>query len=261
MTDELRPMDHAAVDELGAAFALGALEPDEARAVAEHLATCQEPHTEVRSLLGAEQVLAMSVEPVQPSAALRDRVMASIERVPQEHAAARPPRRPTPAEPRERRGWLDWLSPRVARPLAVAAVVALIAVGALGLNLQSQLAERDRALRAVAEALAAGETAFRVDGSAGRGYVVETPGEGAALVVADLAALPADKIYELWLLDAAGTPVAVGTFRPSAGDEVAVVELERDLAGFATFAVTVEASRVDAPTNLDLVMVAPLEPS
>lgn len=259
MTDELRPMDHAAVDELGAAYALGALEPDEARAVQEHLASCTQPHTEVRSLLGIEQVLAMSVEPVQPSAALRDRVMARIERVPQEHAAVPPPRRPAPAEPRERGGWLDWLSPRVARPLAIAAVVALVAVGAWGLNLQSQLAERDRALRAVADAIAAGETAFRVEGSAGRGYVVDTPGSGAALVVADLASLPADKIYELWLLDAAGTPVAVGTFAPSDTD-VAVVHVERDLAGYATFAVTVEASRVDAPTS-DPVMVAPLEPS
>ena len=139
-------------------------------------------------------------------------------------------------------------------------MVALVAVGAWGVTLQSQLAERDRALRAVADAIAAGETAFRVEGSAGSGYVVDTPGSGAVLVVANLASLPADKLYELWLLDAAGTPVAVGTFRP-ADDEVAVVQLERDLAGFTTFAVTVEASRVDAPTNLDLVMVAPLEPS
>lgn len=254
MTDELRPMDHAAVDELGAAYALDALEPDEARAVREHLATCTQPHAELRALLGAEQVLAMILEPVEPSPALRERVMASIERTAQERAAAVQP--PAAPKPPGRGGWLDWLSPRVARPLAVAAVAALVAVGAWGVTLQSQLAERDRALRAVADAIADGETAFRVDGSAGRGYVVDTPGSGAALVVADLAALPADRIYELWLLDAAGTPVAVGTFAPSDAD-VAVVQLERDLAGFTTFAVTVEASRVDAPTS-DPVMVAPL---
>jgi anti-sigma-K factor RskA len=257
MTDEIRPMDHAAVDELGAAYALGALEADEARAVRNHLATCTEPHAELRSLLGADLVLAMSLDPVEPSASLRERVMASIERTAQDQA---PVERPSaPAEPPRRGGWLDWLSPRVARPLAVAAVAALLAVGAWGVTLQAQLAERDQALRAVADAIAEGETAFRVDGTAGRGYVVDTPGSGAALVVADLAALPADRIYELWLLDAAGTPVAVGTFTPSDG-EVAVVQLERDLAGFSIFAVTVEASRVDAPTT-DPVMVAPLEPS
>jgi len=254
MTDEIRPMDHAAVDELGAAYALDALEPDEARAVREHLATCSEPHAELRALLGADQILAASLEPVEPSPALRERVMASIERTAQDRAAV--VREPVAAESPRRGGWLDWLSPRVARPLAVAAVVALVAVGAWGVTLQSQLAERDRALRAVADAIADGQTAFRVEGTAGRGYVVDTPGSGAALVVADLAALPADRIYELWLLDAAGAPVAVGTFTPSDG-ELAVVELERDLAGFTTFAVTVEASRVDAPTS-DPVMVAPL---
>jgi len=263
MTDDLRPMDHATVDELGASYVLGALEPDEARAVAQHLATCAEPHAELRALLGAEQVLAMSLEPVQPSAALRDRVMASVEAAAQERAAAptRPGRaaEPADAEPAERRGWFDWLSPRVARPLAVAAVVALLAVGAWGVTLQAQLTERDLALRAVAEAIAQGETAFRVQGEGGRGYVVDTPGSGAALVVADLAALPADRIYELWLLDAEGTPVAVGTFRPS-DDELAVVQLERDLAGYATFAVSVEASRVDSPTG-EIVMIGPLTPS
>src|SRR4029453_10425746 len=98
-----------------------------------------------------------------------------------------------------RRGGLDWLSPRVARPVALAAVVALLAVSVWNLNLQSELSRRDAALRAVANAIAGGEAAFRVDGSAGHGYVVETPGEGAALVVADLAKLPADRLYELWL--------------------------------------------------------------
>lgn len=254
MTDELRPMDHAAVDELAAAYAFDALEPDEARAVREHLATCTQPHAELRAFIGAEQALAMSLEPVEPSPELRDRVMASIKRTAQERAAVvRPPRAP---EPRAQRGWLDWLSPRVARPLALAAVVAVVAVGAWGVTLQSQLADRDRALRAVADAIAAGETAFKVDGTAGRGYVVDTPGEGATMVVSVLSPISDGSLYELWLLDAAGTPVSVGTFRPS-DTKLPVVKLERDLAGFTTLAVTVEASRVDAPTS-DPVMVAPL---
>jgi anti-sigma-K factor RskA len=255
MTDELRPMDHAAVDELAAAYAFDALEPDEARAVREHLATCTQPHAELRAFIGAEEVLAMSLEPVEPSPELRDRVMASIERTAQERGAA-VVRFPAAAKPPRRGGWLDWLSPRVARPLALAAVVAVVAVGAWGVTLQSQLADRDRALRAVADAIAAGETAFRVEGTAGRGYVVDTPGEGATMVVSVLSPISDGSLYELWLLDAAGTPVSVGTFRPS-DTKLPVVKLERDLAGFTTFAVTVEASRVDAPTS-DPVMVAPL---
>ena len=246
-------LDCQAVDELDAAFALGARPPDAARAVVDHLATCPQPHARLRGFVGAGEVLAMSADPVRPGSELRDRVMASVARTPQEHVAT-PGREATiqdRASGRDRGadgGWLSWLSPRVARPLAVAAVVAALAVGGWNVALQAQVGERDRALRAVAAAISGGEVAFRVDGAAGRGYVVETPGSGAALVVADLASLPANRIYELWLLDAAGAPVAVGTFTPGA-QPLAVVPIDRDLTGFATFAVTVEAGPVTAPTT------------
>jgi anti-sigma-K factor RskA len=196
------------------------------------------------------------VEPIQPSAALRDRLMDSVARLPQ-GAAPDAIASPQPSiEPR--RGWLDWLSPGVARPLALAAVAAVIAVGAWGFSLTSQLGERDRALQQVADAIAGGEVAFRVSGDAGRGYVVDTPGSGSSFVVADLDPLPTDRLYELWLIGPDGAPVDVGTFHPD-DDAVAVIPVERDLTGFETFAVTVEAQRVDAPTSSDLVMVGAIE--
>jgi anti-sigma-K factor RskA len=241
MSDE---MTCESFDELAGAFALGAMDAHEAAAVRAHLATCDKPHAELRDALPAADVLAASLEPVAPTAALRDRLMGTIEGI--------PPVGRTSVEavmpPWPRPGWFDWISPRVARPLAVAAVVAAIALGAWNVSLRSDLNQRDAALRAVAAAIANGQTAFRVDGSGGRGYVVDTPGVGAALVVADLQALPADKIYELWLLDAAGVPVAVGTFTGTIG-AVAVLQVEKDLSGYATFAVTVEAERVGAPTT------------
>jgi anti-sigma-K factor RskA len=141
--------------------------------------------------------------------------------------------------------------------LAVAAVVALIAVGVWGLSLSAQLSEQQRALDEVAAAVADGATAHRVDGEAGRGYVVDTPGTGASLVVANVTELEDDQLYELWLIGPDGTPVDVGTFVP--GDTaVAVVPIEEDLTGFQTFAVTVESERVDAPTS-DPVMVGTVE--
>jgi anti-sigma-K factor RskA len=231
------------VDELAGALAIGAVDADEARAAREHLETCPEPHTELRSLLGADAVLAAGLEPIQPSSGLRDRLMRS--------AAAAPRRAPVVAgdraQPRARRGWLDWLSPQVARRLAFAAVAAFVAVGIWGVMLSGQLADRDRALRDVAAAISGGQAAFRVDGDAGRGYVVDTPGRGASFVVADVGGLPADRLYELWLIGPSG-PVDVGTFEP--GDAaVAVVPVDRDLSGFTTFAVTVETQRVTAPTS------------
>lgn len=244
-------LDCQAVDELDAALALGAVESDEARAIAAHLETCAEPHAQLRAFVGAGEVLMMSNDPVNPSPVVRDRLMTTIGRTPQEHRLT--PGRASP------RGWFDWLSPRVARPLAVAAVIALVATGAWNVTLQSQVGEQERALRAVAAAISGGEVAVRVDGSAGRGYLVDTPGSGATLVVADLEAIGADQLYELWLLDAGGAPVAVGTFRPS-GDAVAVVAVDRDLAGYATFAVTLEAQRVQAPTG-EPVMIGELTAS
>lgn len=247
MSDRL---DCQAVDELDAALALGAVSPDEARAAMDHLASCEQPHERLRELVGAGEALAMGLDPVIPDPRLRSRVMASIGRTAQEHRTPQPAAQPQ----REReRSWLGWLPPRIARPLAVAAVVALLAIAGWNLSLQSQIADRDRALRAVAAAISGGEVAFRVDGSAGRGYVVETPGTGAALVIGDLASLPSDKLYELWLLDAAGTPVAVGTFTPGS-DPLVIVRLDRDLSGFVTFAVTVETERVDAPTSSPVVV-------
>ena len=236
-------LTHQQVEELAGAFALGALDRDEDAAVRAHLADCREAHPELEAALGAGVVMAESLEPVAPSADLRDRLMATIERTPQteRQPAAQPPRD-------QRRGLLDWLSPRVARPLALAAMAAVIAVGAWNIGLQSQLDQRDAALRAVADAISGGQAAFRVEGQAGHGYVVETPGDGAALVVTDLADLPPDRIYELWLLNPAGAPVAVGTLS-STEDTVAVVQLERDLTGFSIFAVTVEVERVAAPSS------------
>jgi anti-sigma-K factor RskA len=244
------------VDELAGALALGAMDADETLAARDHLATCPEAHTDLRSLLGVDAVLAAGMEPIPPSAGLRDRLMDSVAGMPQGAVTAVPITAAATAL-EGRHGWLDWLSPRFARSLALAAVVAVIAVGAWGVSLSTQLGERDRALQAVANAIAGGEVAFRVDGEAGRGYVVDTPGSGSSLVVADLDPLPAGKLYELWLIGPDGAPVDVGTFRPG-DDAVTVVPVEEDLMGFETFAVTVESQRVAAPTS-DIVMAGALQ--
>ena len=257
MSGPMQPLDHAAVDELGAALALGALEPDELRAVIDHLETCPEPHAELRSFLGAGEVLAASLEPVAPTSGLRDRLMATTATTPQEHARAATSTAPTaaPTEEPRGRGPFDWFSPRLARPLAAAAVVVAVAVGIWNVSLQGQVSQRDQALRAVAQAIASGQSAFRVSGSGGSGYVVADKNGNASFVGANLAPLQANQIYELWLIGPDNKPVAVGTFSPSGA--VAVVPLERGISGFAVFAVTAETHRVDAPT-LPIVMSAKL---
>ena len=237
--------DHHDIDELAAALALGAVDADEMRAAREHLETCTEPHAELRSLLGADAVLAAGLEPIEPSDGLRDRLMQTIAEAPRT-AVPSPAPAPAPAPARPRRGWLDWLSPQVARPLALAAMAAAIVLAVVAVSLSGQLTQRDEALRQVADAISGGEVAYRVTGDAGSGYVVDTPGTGSSFVVADVGALEANQLYELWLIGADGTPVDVGTFRPS-GEAVAVIPVEQDLGGFSTFAVTIESERVESP--------------
>ena len=245
------------LDELAAAYALGAVQPDEERAVSQHLATCAAPHAEARELIGAAAFVPAGLEPVAPSAALRARLMATVAATPQEHPGADAPRAlPATAshqvarEPIElRRRW--WEMRALPAALAAAALAAAVGLGAWNLNLSRELAARDAALRAVASA----DAAYAVTGSAGAGWVLDTD-EGAIFLADELAALPADRIYELWLIGADGAPVAVGTLTDTEG--VGLVELERDLAGATTFAITVEAERVEAPTS-EPVLVATLE--
>ena len=248
MNDRL-DLDHAAVDELAGAYALGALEPDEERAVSAHLATCVQPHAEARAALDSAAVLAASLEPVAPSPALRERLMASVAATPQEHRAPTAVPAPQPQSSEEpRRPW--WRMAPLATAVAAVAVVAAIGIGVWGLSLRGELNDRDAALEAVASA----DAIFAASGAAGTGWVVES-GDQAMFMARDLEPLPAGSIYELWLLGPGGA-TSVGTLSDTEG--VALVTLEQPLAGSTTFAITVESERVDAPTS-DPVLVAPLD--
>jgi anti-sigma-K factor RskA len=243
-------MNCTQVDELAAAYAVGAVDSDEERAISEHLATCARPHAETRDHIGAGAALAATEHAVAPSAGLRDRVMATVAETPQDHrvtersAPIQAPSRPARAS---RRPW--WQLGPLPTALAAAAFVAAVGLGAWNLSLGGQLAARDGALRAVATA----DAAYPASGSAGSGWVIESEGE-VLFIAESLAALPSDRIYELWLLDAAGGSTPVGTIDD--GDGLVVVALERDLGSAAAFAVTVEAGRVDAPTGEPVLIAA-----
>ena len=247
MIDAHRPMTCDEVDELASAFLLGAVDGGEARAIAAHLDTCEQPHPELRNGVGGD-LLALGLEPVEPRPALRDRLMATIERTPQDHAPVPAPTAAEVARPRHERtplpraGLFDWLSNGWARGFAVAAVVAVIALGAWDVGLQSQL----RDSHAVADAIAGARAVHTVTSDAGRGLLLETA-TGSAFVPGDMAGLPNDRVYEIWLIPATGAPLGVATFRPS--DAPTLVQLEHPLAGFASFVVTVEPGFVQAPTG------------
>jgi anti-sigma-K factor RskA len=227
-------MNCATVDDLAAAYAVGAVDADEELAVSEHLATCSELHAESRELIGVAAAVPVTVDDVSPSPALRDRLMATVAATPQDHAPTRAPAVAGSAPVTDMRG-VPGVPNAPARPrwslrgwgalpgaVAAAALAAAVGLGAWGLSLNAQLAERDDVLRAVATA----DAAFAVAGSAGSGWVLET--DGRAVFIADaLAVLPEGRLYELWLIGPDGVPAAAGTVADT--DGVTVVELEDSL--------------------------------
>jgi anti-sigma-K factor RskA len=239
----------ADIDELAAAYALGSVEPDEERVISQHLETCHAQHAEAHELVAAASALPLAVEPLSPAPALRARLMTTIAETPQDHLpVARRVLPPAVAKAPSRPWWR--LTPLPAG-LAAVGLAAVIGLGAWNVNLNQRLANRDAALRAVASA----DVAHAVSGSAGSGWVLET--DGRAIFLADaLAELPADRIYELWLIGPDGDPVDVGTVAST--DGLTLVELERELGPATTFAVTIEAERVGSPTS-EPVLVAALE--
>ncbi len=240
---ERHDLDCATVDELAPAYGLGALDRGEARTVDDHLRTCHRPHDEARELIDAASALPATLAPVEPSTGLRARVMTTIAETPQEH---RPSREGTAAAPR--RAW--WQLGPLPAALAAAALAAAVGVGAWGVNLNSQLGERDAAIRAIAGA----DAIHAATGSAGSGWVIES-GDAAMFMAEDLADLSSGELYELWLIGPEG-PVAVGTLTDT--DGVALVTLEQAVGSATTFAVTIETERVEQPTG-DPVVVAALD--
>ena len=231
MTDRapVRTLSCDEADALAGAWGLDALDADEAAAVRAHLETCDRQHVDLRAAAGAGAVLASALEPIEPSPALRDRVMRSIE----------PPVIDL-AERRERRA--AWI-PRAVAGLAVAAALVL-AVSNVGLR--GELADRDAQLRELAAALGAGGPTYTVSGSIGEGLLVT--GSDQPILLADFESPGSGLLYALWLIGPEGA-VAVGTFEPAAGQPVAIVPLDRSLEGFTTFAVTREEGPVNAPTS------------
>jgi anti-sigma factor RsiW len=69
---------HADARDLLGAFALGAVDAEEAATVRRHLATCAACQAEMVSLWAVVDVLQDSSEPLDPPPALRDRIAAVI---------------------------------------------------------------------------------------------------------------------------------------------------------------------------------------
>ncbi len=147
------------------------------------------------------------------------------------------------ARPHDVLGWVRAaLTERPSRLVALVTTAAVIGVTLWAISLQTQLAEVERAVGAVAAA----ESIYRVEGKAGAGWLVVTD-DRATFLTTRLASLPPGRLYELWLIDTAGTATPAGIIDRVAGLTVATVD--GSLRNAVAFAVTLEAQRVERPTG------------
>ena len=107
-----------------AAYALGALEPEHARAFERHLRGCDLCTADLAALRPAVDLLPASAEPVEPPAELKKRIMSVVE------AEAKELRTAQRAPKRERRFGLRTLAPVMAA--AAAAVIAVVMISGGG---------------------------------------------------------------------------------------------------------------------------------
>jgi anti-sigma-K factor RskA len=221
-------MDADAHD-LTAAYALDALEPDEARAYEEHLAGCERCREELATLQATAGSLAYAAEAVTPPSDLRERIL----------SAARA-ERPNVVSLRPR-----WS--RSARSLAAVSAVAACAIAGL---LAWNVSLHNRLDHARQGAL----TGATLTGA--RGSVVYSDGSG-ALVLSDLAPAPLGKTYEAWVIDG-GRAYPAGLFA-GGGRTTIVFRLTRSLPAGAVVAVTVEkAGGSPQPTRKPFITSAPV---
>ena len=240
---------HAELRDLLGAFALGAVDADEATAMRAHLATCAECQAEMAQLWAAVDTLPAMIEPMTPPPALRQRIADAIEaEVVSRQSSVRRPDGQTTREKPVQHPTPDTRHPapisiwsRAAPWAAAAAILLLLSAGLLiwNLRLQEQIAAT------VPETIALAPTDAAPGAS---GEVRYDPAAQLFLLdVRDLPPLEPDQVYEVWLIGGEGAPVPAGTF-DQATDQHAIIA---DRGQFDTLAITAEPGPLGtaAPTG------------
>jgi len=242
--------DHPQYAESLALYAMDALDDQrELAALQAHLGTCGECRRELEALRADSALLALSASGPQPPQRARQRLMQAI--------AAEPRQSGEPSH-----FVLGRLRPRwmTLAPVAVAALLAVISIGLLLNNLRwrrnyEKLAAQYQELKTnsalarevmdmINDQKAVRMTLVSVKTSAQpQVKTVYKPERGHILLLANnLAPIPDDKVYELWLLPAGGgAPMPAGTFRiDSKGSAMMMHAMEHEGVQAQAFALTIE---------------------
>ena len=235
--------DHDRMEDAVAAYALDACDDEERDLVRAHLDGCASCRELLRRLDRAVDALPLASDEVRPPDRLRSRILSAAAAPPgaEPEPAAAPrivalPQRGEPPAPAGRR------FPFPVYGAAVAALaVGLVALAAWNVALNQQLNS--------------GPSRYAVTGTgtmAGAGGMLYASNRQ-DLAVLSLTGVPQPqpgRVYEVWLIDAAGRATPSGVFTPGP-DGSATVGINRPLEGVKTVAVTQEAGPMgtQAPTQ------------
>lgn len=163
------------------AYALGALDPEEAEVLANHIASCAQCQAELRVYQQTADHIGLGLSEQAPARELKERLFSQIS--PAATIMHKEPAR-----------WQWWFTQRPAFALVSVGLILLLAVS--NLLLWSQVRSlRTQAFRTVS--LSATEVIPQAAGV----IIISGDGRYGTLVASNLAALPEDQQYQLWLIE------------------------------------------------------------
>jgi anti-sigma-K factor RskA len=211
-------------------YALGALEADEKRAIESHLAECVECARKLAEARGRVAMFAFAAPRVEPSPAVKQRLMAQVRAdAAAERAAAATTARPVP--PRAPGFFSGWRA-AIAIPAFAVLAIATFLLWQQNRDLDRQLAALRDSARQQEQQLAEARQVADLIGSSDTVTVAlaQQPGQppGAARVMynmkmgmlmydGEIAPAPAAKSYQLWVVPTDGKPINAGVFTSVAG--------------------------------------------
>ena len=204
---------------LSGAYALDALEAGSERdRFVRHMGRCQSCAGEVRGFREVGTALAFAAA-AEPPPELRERVLAAAARTRQ-----LPPEVRTHARPRRTRAWVPWV-PWVSGAIATASIVVAVLFGFAQAHTQQELNQARAQNQAIALLLAeprAQLLSHTVTSGGVATVVLAADRHELAVVTSGLPALPAGKVYQLWLIGKAKT-VSAGLLPPARSGRTAPV--------------------------------------
>ena len=213
-------------------YALGALDPDEAKAVEAHVRTCTDCQAALKEYQTVSDGLMYAMPCPAPPPRIRARLIARL-------ASGKPQAAGRRTMPRWQ--WAVGLALLVLVTLNVSTLYQLNAVQRRQTALTADVYDYQRALSVLAYPQS---RTFSVSGEATGTLVLNSELHAGALFAWGLESLDAAHTYQIWLIQPDGKRVSGGLFRPEPGKRFATayISLSRPLSDFVGMGVTVEPS-------------------